>query len=369
VPSNQRTFERLRAQSRQAREIGDYRQAARLERQAAEWAKGQGLTRLQARALLWEGYSLRQTGDDDLALASLLQAANDRAAADPADVFSALTAILHISLERKPFHFCRTLLDQTRNWLFELRRPWSAPLDFLEGELAGRRGEFVTAWDWHSRAWSSWRDEHPRLTPATHLWALCCTAFRRFDRTALEQWTEKLANLCSTQPLEQQLIQRTQLLVWRMKRAEPAPIDKAFDLLASSADPGRRDFGAYREALRVLALVGRWQTVNETLSQRPLKADHFEDQLLLSDLAFNRLRIALDLPTADDDSSDSLEPIVSTAKPIAGQASLMMLDQAKQCYQAAQRLAGEQDERLETHWHSDVVHERQNRLESLAARQ
>ncbi|MFO1371345.1 MAG: hypothetical protein U1F42_02785 [Candidatus Competibacteraceae bacterium] len=78
---------------------------------------------MSGRALLWEGYSLRQAGEDDLALAALLQAANERAAsADPADVFSALVAILHISLERKTAAFCRALLEQGRRYLADLRQ-------------------------------------------------------------------------------------------------------------------------------------------------------------------------------------------------------------------------------------------------------
>ena len=361
MPSNQQTFDRLRAQARQAREIGDYHQAARLERQAAEWAGARGLGSSRARALLWEGYSLRQAGDDDLALASLLQAVNDRAIADPADVFSALTAILHISLERKPFRFCRTLLDQTRDWLFDLRQPWSASLDFVEGELAFRQGEFAVAWDWHSRAWTGWRDEHPRLTPATHLWALCRTAFRRCDPAALEQWVETLTELHLTQSLERQLVQRARLLLWRARLAAPMPVDLALDLLLSTAGE-TRDSGAYREALRGLALAGRWEEIDNALSRHMLETDCFENQLSLGDLALNRVRMALGLPVVDDDYN---APIMCAAKPVTGPAFPVMLDQAKQCYQAAQRLAGEQDERLETHRHSDTVRQRQNRLTSL----
>ncbi|MDS4068652.1 MAG: hypothetical protein RKO24_03440, partial [Candidatus Competibacter sp.] len=91
MTADRRTLERLRAQARQARETGDYSQAARLERQAVDRAEFLGLAGERTRALLWEGYSLRQAGEDDLALAALLQAANERSgAADPADVFGAL---------------------------------------------------------------------------------------------------------------------------------------------------------------------------------------------------------------------------------------------------------------------------------------
>ncbi|HRX72308.1 MAG: hypothetical protein KDJ22_05680 [Candidatus Competibacteraceae bacterium] len=367
MSSDRRIFDRLRVQAQQAREIGDYRQAARLERQAAEWAGARGLAGSQARALLWEGYSLRQAGEDDLALAALLQAAHDRATTDPADVFSALTAILHISLERKPFRFCRTLMDQTRDWLFELRRPWNAPLDFLEGELAFRRGEFATAWDWHQRAWAGWRDEHPRLTPATHLWALCRTAFWLGDPAILEQEVGKLAELHPTQRLERELVQRAQLLLWRVQPTESDPVDLALALLTSSINTGEtRDSGAYREALLTLALVGRWREMDDALAQRPLKNDCFEEQLILADLELNRLRMALDLPTSDDDGNAAAINAVQIN--VAQSVSLGVLDQIEQDYKLAQSLADEQDQRLETDWYGARVRRRWKQLTLLARR-
>lgn len=371
MPSDQPTFDRLRAQARQAREVGDYRQAARLERQAAEWASSRGLIRSQARALLWEGYSLHQIGEDDLALAALLQAAHDRTNADLADVFSALTAILHISLERKPFRFCRTLMDQTRDWLFELRRPWNAPLDFLEGELALRRGDFAAAWDWHQRAWAGWRNEHPRLTPATHLWALCRTAFRLGDPAALEHEVRKLADLYPTQLLERELVQQAQLLMWRVQPTEPGPVDLALTLLSSVNAGETRDSGAYREALRALALAGRWKEVDDALAQRPLKNDDFEEQLLLADLRLNRLRMALGLPTSDDDgnaASSKIPPNPSLLKGEAERLPLEMLDDVKQGYGAVQPLADEQGQRLETDWYGKIIRQRWSQFALLAQR-
>ncbi|NJM11574.1 MAG: hypothetical protein HC889_06540, partial [Synechococcaceae cyanobacterium SM1_2_3] len=168
----------------------------------------------RVRALLWEGYSLRLAGEDDLALATLLQAASEQAAtADPADVFSALIAIIHISLERKPTAFCRALLEQGRRYLGDLRQPWTAPLDFLEGELAYRRGDFATAWDWHCRAWAGWRNESPRLTAATHVWALCRVAFRRRDPAELEKFIGTLSELRPVPVLERQLAQTRTIVV------------------------------------------------------------------------------------------------------------------------------------------------------------
>ncbi len=89
----------LRERAAQARRQGHYAQAAQWEWKAVELAETLGLAGERARALLWEGYSLRQAGDDDLALAALLQALN-APVIDPGDRFSALTTLLHISLER-----------------------------------------------------------------------------------------------------------------------------------------------------------------------------------------------------------------------------------------------------------------------------
>jgi hypothetical protein len=367
------TFERLRAQARQARETGDYSQAARLERQAVDRAEILGLAGERTRALLWEGYSLRQAGEDDLALAALLQAANERsAAADPADVFGALTAIVHISLDRKPLGFCRALLDQARRHLADIRRPWAAPLDFLEGELAYRRGEFAAAWDWHSRAWAGWRDAHPRLTPATHLWALCRTAFRRRDPAELTRRVERLAALHPSPSLERQLAQRARLLLWRTGRTSDPPgadfaVENALALLAATADSQGRALDARREALRVLALVGRWEDVDEALARHPLESgEGFENALLLGDLALNRARAALGLPAVDDDYG---EPLTDTANPEvtprSSPAAIDDLREAGRCYRAARQWADAQDARLETDWHASTVERRQRLFDAL----
>lgn len=361
MTADRRTLAQLRVQARQARDCGHYAAAARLERQAVELAGALHLTGERTRALLWEGYSLRQAGEEDLALAALLQAADERsAAADPADVFAALIAIVHISLERKPASFCRALLDQGRRYLADIRRNWIAPLDFLEGELACRRGDFAAAGDWHCRAWAGWRDEHPRLTAATHLWALCRVAFRRRDPAALERLTETLAELRPVPVLERQLVQRAHLLCWRARRAtdasragsEPAPVEMALALL--TADDGDRDCGARQEALRVLALAGYGTELDAALLRHPLDSERFDTLLLLGDLALSRAREELRLPVVDDEygpwSADLSAPFSAVAT--------VTLRQAESRYQAALSLAASEDERLETGWHGNMIRER-----------
>lgn len=266
MSADQNGLIRLRIQARQARSEGQFRQAARFERQAVELAQALGLIGERTRALLWEGYSLRQAGEDDLALVALLQAANERAAtADPADVFAALVSVIHISLDRKPPAFCRALLEEGRRYLIDLRQPWDALLDYLEGELAYREGNWTIAWEQFSRAWVGRRDTHPCLTAATHLWGLCRTAFRRRDLAELERWAERLSELMPTAALDRQLQQRAQLLAWRARRAAgSANPDPAIDaqaaqiaqsLLTEVAQSAQRDTGTQREALRVLALL------------------------------------------------------------------------------------------------------------------
>lgn len=365
-------LDRLRARARQARAVSDFAQAARLERQAVELAGALGWVGERTKALLWEGYSLRQAGDDDLALAALLQAANERApTADPADVFAALIAIIHISLERKTAAFCRALLEQGRRFLADIQRPWHAPLDFLEGDLAYRRGDFANAWDWHTRAWAGWRDEHPRLTAATHLWALCRVAFRRHDLAELERLSERLTELHLTQPLERQLAQRARLLCWRARRAadcsdptpEAVPVEMALSLLVGSADGESRDFGAQNEALRALALAGRREEIDAALSRYPLQTDRFEPALLLGDLALSRARVAMGLPVMDADYS---EPTADTPAPFSALAA-GALRQAEGHYRATQHLAEAEDARLETSWHGDRLRSRFNMLHGIAS--
>ena len=358
MTTDRRTLDSLRAQARQARAVGDYGRAARLERQVVERAEALGWLGERTRALLWEGYSLRQAGEDDLALAALLQAANERTApVDPADVFSALVAIVHISLDHKSAGFCRVVLDQGRRLLADLRRPWSAPLDYLAGELALRRGDFTAAWDWHSRAWAGWRDEHPHLTPTTHLWALCRAAFHRRDAGELARLTEILAELHPAQALERQLVQRARLLDWRARRTlhpgDAAPVEPVLDLLAA-ANEGNRDFGARRDALRALALAGCWAEVDAALSRRPLDVERFDDALLLGDLALGRARAALGWPAVDEDYGESANNGSAPPSALASEA----LRAAESHYRAALPLAEIEDERLETDWHGATVRER-----------
>ncbi|MDG4563315.1 MAG: hypothetical protein P9E88_18705 [Candidatus Competibacter sp.] len=374
MSADRRSFERLRDHARQARETGDYPQAARLERQATELAGALGLPGQQARALLWEGYSLRQAGEDDLALATLLQVVGERAAtADPTDAFGALTTIVHIGLERKPLRFCRALLDQARHYLNEIRQPWTAPLDYLEGELALRRGEFTAAWDWHSRAWAGWRDEYPRLTAPTHLWALCRTAFRRRHLAELERPSNALVELHPNSTLERQLVERARLLSWRAQRAtgaaQPAPdptvpVETALALLASAVGESR-DFGARREALRALALANRWDAVDDSLARHELKPDSFDNSLLLGDLALNRARATLGLPMLDGDyggDGDAASPSPDRLDP----ESRSKLEQAGSHYRSALALAEAEDERLETQVLGATVRNRLRRLETIA---
>ncbi|MER2601918.1 MAG: hypothetical protein ABTR27_06135 [Candidatus Competibacter phosphatis] len=373
MSADRRSFERLRDHARQARETGDYAQAARLERQAVELAGALGLPGERTRALLWEGYSLRQAGEDDLALAALLQVVGERTAtADPADAFGALTAIVHIGLERKPLRFCRALLDQARHYLSEIRRPWTAPLDYLEGELASRQGEFTAAWDWHSRAWAGWRDEYPRLTADTHLWALCRTAFRRRHLAELERLSNALVELRPSAMLERQLVERARLLWWRAQRAtgaaQPAPdptvpVETALTLLASAAGESR-DFGARLEALRALALANRWDAVDDSLARHALESDCFESALLLGDLALNRARATLGLPMLDGDygeDGDAASPSPDRLDP----ESRSKLEQAGSHYRSALALAGAEDERLETQVLGATVRNRLRRLEAM----
>ncbi len=353
MSSDPQTLAQLRYQAWQARDSGHYHAAARLERQAVELAGTLGLAGERIRALLWEGYSLRLAGEDDLALATLLQAASERAAtADPADVFSALIAIIHLSLERKPAAFCRSLLEQGRCYLADLRQPWTAPLDFLEGELAYRRGDFATAWDRHGRARAGWRNEYPRLTAATHVWALCRVAFRRHDAAELERLTQTLAELRPVPILERQLIRRARLLLWRARRVvdtaadHSEPVQLALALLAATTEGTHRDFGGRHDALRALALAGCWDVVETALAQLPLNGECFENALLLGDLALNRARAALKLPPMDVDYGDF--SICSVGD----------LSDAERCYQAALLLAAAEDQRLDTDWHVATLRQR-----------
>ena len=366
------TLARLREQATQARKVGHYAQAAHWERQAVELAGTLGLAGERTRALLWEGYSLQRAGQDDLALAVLLQTIHEPTT-DPADRFGALIAIVHISLERKPARFCRALLEQGRRDLAESRQPWAALLDFLEGELAFRQGDFATAWDWHERAWAGRGDAHPRLTAATHLWAQCRTAFRRRDPVELKRLTRLLIELRPNSTLEQQLVMRAQWLHWRAQYAtsaslaDSAPVEQARVFLAAAGENDIRDFGARLDALRVLALAGDGEFIDAYLHRYPLHPDAFETALGLGDLALSRARAALGQSAIDDDSGAMIAEVIARVAPDSGQASVLINE--VQCrYQEAGQFAEEQDRRLETRWYSNTVHQRLALLELTTSR-
>ena len=361
------TLARFREQARQARRAGHYAQAAHLERQAVELAGTLGFTGERTRALLWEGYSLRQAGQDDLALAVLLQVIHEPAT-DPADRFSALIALLHLSLERKPARFCRALLEQGRRDVLDFRQPWSALLDFLEGELAFRRGDFDEARAWHERAWAGRREAHPQLTPATHLWARCRVAFRRHDLLELEQLTHQLTELRPNLTVEQRLVQRAKWLRWRAQQAAMAspvnadvtPVEQARAFLTSVENQSEpHDFGIRLEALRVVALVSDGDLIDTHLRQKPLRPDTFETALGLGDLALNQAQAEQGLPVIDVDYGEMAGEVVAAVFPAPDSRSMTaLLDEARRCYQAAARWAADQDQRLETGWYGETVRQR-----------
>jgi hypothetical protein len=362
-------LQQLRGQAQQARAEGYFSQAARLERQAVELAGALGLVGERTRALLWEGYSLRQAGEDDLALASLLQAASERAAsADAADVFSALVAIIHISLDRKTAEFCRGLLAQGWQYLGDIQQPWTALLEYLEGELAYRRGDFIAAWDWHSRAWGHWPDQHPRLTAATHLWALARTAFRQHDVAQLERIAAQLSALPVTQAIERQLAQRVQLLLWRAQRVRvPSPTlaptaviaEIARALLAETKAGDRAASGHWMEALRVLGLLGHWDDVKAALSRVAVeKTEDFFSALLQADLSVAQIRVGLGLFIRDEDYEETTPPALESAGLEYARNSYLLTVEKLQPYQLATVLAAQEDLRLATNHYTYTVAKR-----------
>jgi hypothetical protein len=246
----------------------------------------------------------------------------------------------------------------------ESRWPWSALLDFLEGELAFRRGDFAAAWDWHGRAWAERRETHPRLTPATHLWALCRTAFRRREPAELERLTHQLRELRPNSTLERQLVTRARWLGWRARRAaasevtaDSTPVEEARAFLTGVAEArAPRELGARLEALRVLALAGDWDRIDAVLRHEPLPSHTFEMVLGLGDLALGRARAVLGLPAVDADYG---EPAAGAALAVLNSTrAAAASSEAEKRYRDALELAEEQDQRLETGWHGDTVRQR-----------
>lgn len=226
------------------------------------------------------------------------------------------------------------------------------------------------------RAWAGRRDTHPRLTPATYLWALCRTTFRRRERSELEGFTRQLCELGPNSTLERQLVMRAQWLVWRAQHidqaaevnADQVPVEQAQAFLAQRVGEGKpRDFGARLEALRVLALMGDWDRIDTALRHEPLPPVCFEIALSLGDLAVSRVRAALGLPAVDDDYGEIGITVTATLA-AATDSIAARLREAEQYYQNALRWAEEQDQRLETDWYRATVYQRLTRLALLLER-
>jgi hypothetical protein len=190
---------------------------------------------------------------------------------------------------------------------------------------------------------------------------------------------ERLAHrLCELRPnsaLERPLVLRAQWLSWRAQRAataasvaaDPAPVEEARAFLTRAVQEREpRNCGARIEALRVLALAGDWDLIDAALRHNPLHPTSFETVLGLGDLALGRARAALGLPAVDDDYGEPVTGISQVAPDSDRVAAAF--GEAEQGYREAGRFAEEQDQRLETGWYGDTVHQRLALLELNTSR-
>jgi hypothetical protein len=191
----------------------------------------------RVRFLFWQGRSLADAGDRNAAQIPLLHAANPDPEADPADQYNAVCALIHISGYERTAGYCRSLIDQARNYLAHVRKEmWSHKLDYLEGDLEFYRGSFDLAYSCKQRAWDLARqsNEYPRYTMASYVSDLVKTSFALRDAAALARWQVVLRDCESVTEGDKVYKQLGDLLLLRARRIEDglsAMVPTALELL------------------------------------------------------------------------------------------------------------------------------------------
>jgi hypothetical protein len=283
---------------------GHYAEAAGIAREGATLAARLGDEAMRVRFRFWEGENYWYEKNVEAATAALSEAAEaDSAAADPIDIFNAISTLTTIAIAEKPLAEARALLTRGREHLERHNRQGSRHmLDLAEGNLAARRGDWPAALEHYRSAYDHAKVDtsEPRFTTPSYLIKLAEACFRLGDADGLVAWREAIDE-CPKE-LEGDHLRAEQARLLCLRAGLPGPTH-------THTDPGgvaRRllrwleEFEGYRaeyarEALHVLLLVRDWLSA-ETWLDYPGIGD---DPLIRGDLSLARAREDLGLPSRD----------------------------------------------------------------------
>lgn len=376
--TTEREFKKIQELMEEAYISGLHRKAADIAHRGAEQARAAGQHLWRIRFLFWEGENLQCNGERSAAQIPLLEAARPEAEADPADQYNALTTLIEIGLADKDATWCRRLLAQGHAYLESIHKtPWRHKLDFLEGALEARRGEWPQAQGCYRRAWE-FKPQHrayPGFTTATHLLQLVYTAFQQQQLAELGHWQGELEGCDKVLETDRLKEQYGHLLHWRAQRASgeagletnSTVTTAALQLLRHKQGLELQDNGFSRNPLRVLLLTGHWAALDDWLARLHWQSDSFEDALFRGDERLARARHALQLPPRDE---EWLPTVIEHTKPTLPTASQneqarALLHQAREHYQANADTARKEDQRLETQYYTNTLNQRLERVAEL----
>ncbi|MDM8557151.1 hypothetical protein QUF75_20720 [Desulfococcaceae bacterium HSG7] len=355
------TINNLEKMANNAYKGGLYLKATQLFHQAGELAKEQQDERQRISCLFWEGHCFYLADKKDDALPLLMEAAACRSPeANPADIYSAATDAIEISLDRNPTSFCRKIIEQTRGWLkSNHKEDWRHQLDLLAGDLEYQRGEFDTAYSYFVHAYDVWCQGKygTRYTESTHLKWLCITAFLRRNVSNQQRWTEVLESCSKTYEIDKITAQLARLLLFRARRSEDSEFSAAADIAISMLDHLEMIDGTNEEyrvsALRVLILANRYLEVKRVKEQYLLEEEGFDGLLFLGDELLCRAREVLGMEVRDDEYDvkfpDPIPPFPDV------RTGLQYLEKAAAFYVQAMDEAEDEDERLETDYYTRTL--------------
>jgi hypothetical protein len=281
----------------EAYQAGFNSQAADLFARGRETALEQGNVRAQVHSLRWTGNALMWAGRFEEACHYLLHAISfdEHAEADIEDVYGAMTDLCLLSTRRRSHPVLQQMLADTRAFLARrARERWGHRLDLIQAIAHLRRHEFPDAYDLGNRAWQQVRTVHngPRYHNNSYLNYIFRAAHGMGDAVAMDAALEQMQrhgeHSIQTCRVRDHICSAIRLAFDGVTELNREQIDfhvrEALGAMAGSDSVGDEII----HALRLLAILGRWQEASDRLS-RVSNAEPAFGTLLQIDLTICRL--------------------------------------------------------------------------------
>ncbi len=350
----------------------NYADCIRLATEGLRLAEASQEVATQTLMLVWLGESHWQRKETEHAVAALSRAAEAGPPADPSDVFNALSTLLSIAVLERPLAEAKALIARGHAHLQRHDQQRSRHmLDFSEGDLAARRGDWHAALEHYRAAHAHQHDDtgSPRFTLVSYRIKLAEASFMLGDAKALSDWCAQIDAAPKLVEGDRLRAEQVRLLCYRAGIAEPAgarggAVATARRLLRWLEEIGGHQADFARDAMQVLLRAGDWLSV-ETWLDYPGIGD---DPLIRGDLHLARARQALGLPARDPDwpsppsQSDRVDR-VGNVNPAKAKGAL---EAARAQYAGKQAWAEREDRRLETDDHQQRLAARLRQVEALA---